>query len=148
MDFFYIISRHFWMEFPCPRDFQKNNPQPKSAPHEFHHDISVPSPDGQNFIPTALFQQTKMKGDLATNLISRCLLHSLLLTKFAVTGHYQVHPGISKKNISTLQSTWMEMEDGCSAAVALEDCGGAAALRGGVGRWFKIAAAALGGGNR
>ncbi len=38
------------------------------------------------------------------------------------------------------------MEDGGGAAVVLEDCGGTAALGGDVGRWFKIAAVALGGG--
>ncbi len=38
------------------------------------------------------------------------------------------------------------MGDGSSAAVGLEDCGGAALLGGGIGRWFKIAAAALGSG--
>jgi hypothetical protein len=45
--FFYVISRHFWIEFPCPRDFQKHNPEPRSAPYEFDHDISIPSPDGR-----------------------------------------------------------------------------------------------------
>ena len=59
------------MEFPCPRDFQKHNPQPRSAPHKFDHDISVPSPDGRIFIAATLFQQTKMKGDVANNLVSR-----------------------------------------------------------------------------
>ena len=38
------------------------------------------------------------------------------------------------------------MEDGGSAAVALEDCGGTAAFGGGVGQQFRIAAAALGSG--
>jgi hypothetical protein len=33
---------------------------------------------------------------------------------------------------------WMEMEDGSGPAVALEDCGGTAALGGGVGRQFKM----------
>ncbi len=33
------MARHLWMEFPHPRDFQKHNPQPRSAPHEFDHDI-------------------------------------------------------------------------------------------------------------
>ncbi len=36
----------------------------------------------------------------------------------------------------------MEMEDGSSAAVELEDCGSAVALGGGVGHQFKIAAVA------
>jgi hypothetical protein len=59
------------MEFPHPRDFQKHNQQPRSAPYGFDHDISVPSPDSQIFIPTALFQQTKKKGGVANNLVSR-----------------------------------------------------------------------------
>jgi hypothetical protein len=71
-----------------------------------------------------------------------------LLTKFVVTGHYQVRPGIFKKNISTQQSTWLALEDGGGATVALEDGGNAAALGGGIGQRFKIVAAALGGGGR
>ncbi len=39
------------------------------------------------------------------------------------------------------------MEDDGGAVVALEDCGFAAALGGDVGRWFKIAVVALGGGS-
>ncbi len=38
------------------------------------------------------------------------------------------------------------MEDGSGAVVAMEDCGGGAALGGGIGQWFKIAVAALGSG--
>ncbi len=66
------------MEFPRPRDFQKHNSQPRSAPHEFDHDISVSSPDGQIFIATVLFQHTNMKGDVTDNLISRrhCSQHA------------------------------------------------------------------------
>jgi hypothetical protein len=33
--------------------------------------ISVPSPDSRIFIATALFQQTKLKGNVADNLVSR-----------------------------------------------------------------------------
>jgi hypothetical protein len=36
------------------------------------------------------------------------IVNSALLTKFAVTGRYQVRLGIQKKNISTQQSTWIE----------------------------------------
>ncbi len=57
-----------------------------------------------------------------------------------------MHPGVFKKNISTQQSTWMMLEDGGSAAVVLEVGGDAAALEGGIGQHFKIAAVALGGG--
>jgi hypothetical protein len=42
----------------------------------------------------------------------------------------------------------MALEDGGGAAVPLEDGGGAAALGGGVGRWLRIAVAALGGSGR
>jgi hypothetical protein len=56
---------------PRPRDLQEHSPQPRSAPHKFDHDISVPSPDGRIFITTAIFQQTKMKGDVTDHLISR-----------------------------------------------------------------------------
>jgi hypothetical protein len=73
------------------------------------------------------------------------IVHSLPLNKIAVTGCYQVRPGLLKKNISTQQSTWMGMEDGSGVALALEDYGSALALGGGIGRWFKIAVAALGG---
>ncbi len=83
---------------------------------------------------------------LLTTLSAGTIIHSLPLTKFKVTGRYQVHSGVLKKYISTQQSTWMGMEAGGSAAVALEDCGGVVALGGGVGPWFKIAAAVLGGG--
>ncbi len=48
-----------------------------------------------------------------------------------------MRPGVSKKNISTQQSTWMEMEDGGGTAVALEDCGGTAVLGGDAGCWIK-----------
>jgi hypothetical protein len=41
------------------------------------------------------------------------------------------------------QSTWMALEDGGSVVVALEDGDSAAGLEGGVGRQFKIAAAAF-----
>jgi hypothetical protein len=64
------------------------------------------------------------------------IIYSALQTKFAVTGCYEVHPGILRNKIRTQQSTstWMEMvlEDGGGAAVVLEDCGNAAALGGGV----------------
>ncbi len=73
------------------------------------------------------------------------IVHSVLLTIFAVTGHYQVRPGVFKKNISTQQSTWTALEDGGSKVVALEDGGGAVALGGDIGRWFLNAAVALGG---
>jgi hypothetical protein len=59
------------MEFSRLRDFQKHKPQPRSAPHGFGHDKSIPSPDSQIFIATALFQQTKRKGDVSNNLDSR-----------------------------------------------------------------------------
>jgi hypothetical protein len=74
------------------------------------------------------------------------IIYSMLLTKSAVTGLYEAHPGALRNKFNTQQSTWIEMKDGGSAAVALEDCGGAASLIGGVGWWFKIVAAALGGG--
>jgi hypothetical protein len=61
------------------------------------------------------------------------------LTKFVVTGRYQVRPCILKKNFITQQSSWMEM--------ALEISGSMATLESGVGRRLKIAAAALGGGD-
>jgi hypothetical protein len=85
---------------------------------------------------------------LLTTLSADAIVHSLRLTKFRVTGRYQVRPGILKKNISTQQSAWMEMEDGCGAVVALEGCRGVAVLGGDVGQWFKIAVAALGSGGR
>jgi hypothetical protein len=50
----------------------KSTTHNQSAPHQFDHDISIPSPDGRIFMVTALFQQAKMKGDVADNLVSRC----------------------------------------------------------------------------
>ncbi len=71
---------------------------------------------------------------LLTTSSAGAIIHSLPLTQFAVTGHYQVHPRILMKHISTQQSTWMEMKGGGGTAVKLEDCGGATALGGDVGR--------------
>jgi hypothetical protein len=84
------------MEFLCLTDLQEHNPQPMPAPHKFDHVICTTLPDSWIFIAMALFHWTKMKGDFADDLINRrhCSLHSLLLTKYAVTGCYQVHPGI------------------------------------------------------
>jgi hypothetical protein len=70
---------------------------------------------------------------LLTILSAGTIVHSLLLTKFAVTGRYQVHSGIFKKNISTQQSTRMTLVGGGSATVAFEDGGNAAALGCGIG---------------
>jgi hypothetical protein len=58
---------------------------------------------------------------LLTTLSAGAIVHSALLTKFAVTGRYLVHPGILRDKISTQQSTWIEMvlEDGNGVAVAL-----------------------------
>jgi hypothetical protein len=84
---------------------------------------------------------------LLTTLLAGPIVHSAPLSKFAVTGRYQVHPGIFKKNISTQQSTWMALEDGGGTAVALEAGGTAARLGGDVGSQFKIATAALGSGS-
>jgi hypothetical protein len=75
---------------------------------------------------------------LLTTLSAGAIVDSVLLTKFVVTGHYQVHPGILKKTISIQQSTWMEM--------ALEDGSGAEALGGGVGCRLKIAVVVQGSG--
>jgi hypothetical protein len=49
------------------------------------------------------------------------IIYSMLLTKFAVTGRYLVHPSILRNEIITQQSTWMKMalEDGSGVAVAL-----------------------------
>jgi hypothetical protein len=72
--------------------------------------ISIPSPDGPIFIAMAFFQQMKTKDDVANNIVSRYnIVHSALLTKFVVTGHYQMCTGVVKKNFSTQQSTWMKM---------------------------------------
>ncbi len=46
-----------------------HNPDPPPASLTM---ISLLIPDGQIFIATVLFQQTKMKGDVADNLVSRC----------------------------------------------------------------------------
>jgi hypothetical protein len=52
------------------QEISKSTTHNQSAPHEFDHDISVPSPDGQILIAMALFQQTKMKGDVTNNLVN------------------------------------------------------------------------------
>jgi hypothetical protein len=53
---------------PHPRDLQKHSPQPRSAPHEFDHDIRT-LPRRPTLITTALLQQLKMKGDVAGDLV-------------------------------------------------------------------------------
>jgi hypothetical protein len=37
------------------------------------------------------------------------IIHSMPLTEFTVTGFFQVRPSILKNNVSSQQSTWMEM---------------------------------------
>jgi hypothetical protein len=75
---------------------------------------------------------------LLTTLSAGAIIYSTLLTKLAVTGRYQVHPCVSKKNIRTQPSSWMEM--------ALEDGGSMAALGSCVGHRLKIAVVVLGDG--
>jgi hypothetical protein len=106
-DFFHAISRHFWMEFPHPRVFQKHNPQPRFAPHEFDHDIPYPSLTARFSWQRRFFNRQKQRVMLLTTLSAGAIIHSMLLTKFAVTRRYQVRPGVFKKNISTQQSTWI-----------------------------------------
>ncbi len=76
------------------------------------------------------------------------IIYSTLRTKFAVTGRYEVHPGVLRNKIGTQQSTLMEMvlEDGRGGALVLEDGGGVAALGGGIGRQLKITVGLGGGG--
>jgi hypothetical protein len=92
------------------------------------------------------FNRQKFRVMPLTTSSAGSIICSALLTKFAVTGCYDVHPGILRNKISTQQSTWMEiaLEDGGSMAVMVEDVSGLAALGGGIGRWLKIAVAALG----
>jgi hypothetical protein len=94
-----------------------------TRPHSFWQ---VPSPDGWIFIATVLFQQTKMKCDVAGNPSAGSIIHSAPLTKFGVTGCCQVRPGVFKKNTSTQQSTLMALEDGRGTLVGMEDGSGAA----------------------
>jgi hypothetical protein len=84
---------------------------------------------------------------LLTTSSAGAIVHSAPLTKFAVTGRYEVRPGVFKKKISTQQSTGNDIrrrQRRCG--VALKNGGGAAALGGGGGWRLKIAAAVLGGG--
>jgi hypothetical protein len=46
---------------------------------------------------------------LLTTLSAGAIVHSTPLTKFAVTGRYQVCPWVKKIIISTQQSTWIKM---------------------------------------
>jgi hypothetical protein len=57
-----IASIH--VQETCKSTTHNPGPQPMSLTM-----ISVPSPDGWIFIATALFQQTKMNGDVADNLL-------------------------------------------------------------------------------
>jgi hypothetical protein len=148
--FFYVISGHFGCNIahiPCPRDLQEHNPQPRSAPHKFDHDIHTLLPTR---VPCSLqlqcFNRQKFSVMPLMTSSAGAIIYSALLTKSAVTGCYEAHPGVLRNKISTQQSSWMEMalEDGGGAAMALEDGGRAAALGGGVGWWLKIAAVALG----
>ena len=86
---------------------------------------------------------------LLTTSSAGAIIHSVPLTKFAVTERYQARPGIFKKNISTQQSTWIEHWNMAAAAVAVvasDDGGSTVALGGGFGPRLKVAAVALGGG--
>jgi hypothetical protein len=68
------------------------------------------------------FNRQKIRAMLLTTSTAGAIVHSALLTKFAVTGCYLlVHPRVLRDKINTQQSTWMEMalEDGGSTAVAL-----------------------------
>ncbi len=55
------------------------------------------------------FNRQKQRMMLLTTLSAGAIVHSALLTKFAVTGHYQVCTGNLRKKITTQQSTWMKM---------------------------------------
>jgi hypothetical protein len=79
--FVYVISWYFWIEYcsySMPKRFAKHNPQPLPAPHEFDHDIST-LPRRPDFHHTALYQQRKMKGGVAEDLVSRhhCSQHPI-----------------------------------------------------------------------
>jgi hypothetical protein len=84
------------------------------------------------------FNRQKFRVMPLTTSSADAIIYSMLLTKSAVTGCYEAHPDALRNKISTQQSTWMEMENGSNAAVALKDCGGAAALGGGIGSSYRL----------
>jgi hypothetical protein len=51
------------------------------------------------------FNRQKLKAMLLTTSSAGAIVHSVLLTKFAVIGCYLVHPGVLRDKISTDQST-------------------------------------------
>jgi hypothetical protein len=59
---------------------------------------------------------------LLTTLSAGTIVYSMGLTKFSVTGCYEVHPGLLRHKMNTQQSAQMKM--------ALEDVRGS-----GIGRW-------------
>jgi hypothetical protein len=103
MDFFYIISKHFWMiycSYSTPKRHARAQPIIQArTPHGFDHDIRT-LPRWPDFHHNSALQQQKMKGDVADDLISRhhC---SQPLTKFSVTGLYELPPGVLMNKIST-----------------------------------------------
>jgi hypothetical protein len=56
--------------FHAQEIFKSTTHNPGPHPMKFDHDISVPSPDRRIYIATAIFQQTKMKGNVADNLVN------------------------------------------------------------------------------
>jgi hypothetical protein len=82
-----------------------------------------------------------------TTFSAGAFIYSTLLTRFTVTGCYEVHPGVLRSIISSQQSTWVIMAlEGGGAVVALKDGGSMVALGGGV-EWRLKVAALLGGGS-
>jgi hypothetical protein len=51
------------------------------------------------------------------------IVHSVLLTKFSVTGQYQLPLGILMNKISTQQLTWMEMMESASTTASKKERG-------------------------
>ncbi len=94
--FFYVISRHFWMEYcsySMPKIFSKAQPTTKACTPWVWPWYLCPPPTARFSLQRHFFNRRKWRAMLLTTLLASAIAHSVLLTKFAVTGCYQVRPG-------------------------------------------------------
>ncbi len=93
---------------------------------------SIPSHDNPIFITTALLQHMKMRRVMSlTTSSADTIIYSKLQTKFAVTGRYEVHPGILRSKHTTIN------RDGNGVGRWRQSNGGVGRWRqrSGIGRW-------------
>jgi hypothetical protein len=72
MDFFTVYPGIFGWNFHAQEIFKSTTHNPGLHPTSLTMILYPPLTDSRIFIAMALFQQTKMKDDVANNLVSRC----------------------------------------------------------------------------